>query len=268
MPSPFPGMDPYLEGYLWPDVHNALAGKVRQLLMPLLRPRYVARLEIYVVEDSAPEGDIGIMYPDIEVILAQPTNITPTSLYPLGSSEEPHMATPATVAIPMILPIEVQVVNVEIRDAADHQLVTALEILSPVNKREPELTPYRQKRQRLYQDGVHLVEIDLLRRGTRPVIHPRIPESSYIVSVTRAQTGKTDMWSIGLRDPLPRIPIPLRPPDTDVILDLEMALSAIYDEAGYDLSINYTDTPPPPTLSDDDTQWMKKLLTSPASGSS
>src|SRR5215211_5821787 len=25
MPSPFPGMDPYLEGYLWPDAHNALA---------------------------------------------------------------------------------------------------------------------------------------------------------------------------------------------------------------------------------------------------
>ncbi len=24
MPSPFPGMDPYLEGHLWPDVHSAL----------------------------------------------------------------------------------------------------------------------------------------------------------------------------------------------------------------------------------------------------
>lgn len=49
MPSPFPGMDPYLEGYLWPDVHNALASKIRQLLTPLLRPRYTARLGLSLV---------------------------------------------------------------------------------------------------------------------------------------------------------------------------------------------------------------------------
>lgn len=50
-------MDPYLEGYLWPDVHHALAGKIRQQLTPLLRPRYTVRLGIYLVEDTAPEGD-------------------------------------------------------------------------------------------------------------------------------------------------------------------------------------------------------------------
>lgn len=58
MPSPFPGMDPYLEGYLWPDVHNALASKIRQQLTPKLRPRYTARLEVYVVEDSSPNPDV------------------------------------------------------------------------------------------------------------------------------------------------------------------------------------------------------------------
>ncbi len=44
-------MNLYLEGYLWPDVHNALASKIRQQLTPKLRPRYTARLEVYVVED-------------------------------------------------------------------------------------------------------------------------------------------------------------------------------------------------------------------------
>jgi hypothetical protein len=68
MPSPFPGMDPFLEGHLWPDVRSALAGKVRALLTPLPRPRYTARLAISVVEDSAPESEIGIMYPDVEVL--------------------------------------------------------------------------------------------------------------------------------------------------------------------------------------------------------
>ena len=52
MPSPFPGMDPYLEGYLWPDVHHALAAKIRQQLTPLLRPRYTARLTIYEAVDA------------------------------------------------------------------------------------------------------------------------------------------------------------------------------------------------------------------------
>ncbi len=63
MPSPFPGMDPYLEGYLWPDVHHRLATQISDQLMPVLRPRYVARIEIQVVQDATPEADIGIMYP-------------------------------------------------------------------------------------------------------------------------------------------------------------------------------------------------------------
>lgn len=68
MPSPFPGMDPYLEGYLWPDVRSALASKIRQYLAPLLRPKYAARLDVYLVEDPSPDGEIGILYPDVEVV--------------------------------------------------------------------------------------------------------------------------------------------------------------------------------------------------------
>ncbi|MFQ5615962.1 MAG: DUF4058 family protein [Anaerolineales bacterium] len=59
MPSPFPGMDPYLEGYLWPDVHKALATKIRQQLTPLIRPRYVARLELRTVHDPDVPLDLG-----------------------------------------------------------------------------------------------------------------------------------------------------------------------------------------------------------------
>ncbi len=112
MPSPFPGMDPYLEGYLWPDVHNALANKIRQHLTPQLRPRYTARLSIYVVEDTAPEGDVGIMYPDVEVMSA---GAVPPALHaPLpatSSTNTQARETPATLSIPVILPIEVQLVR-------------------------------------------------------------------------------------------------------------------------------------------------------------
>ena len=43
MPSPFPGMDPYLEGYLWSDVHQSLAAQIKRQLVPFISPRYVAR---------------------------------------------------------------------------------------------------------------------------------------------------------------------------------------------------------------------------------
>ncbi len=68
MPLPFPGMDPYPEGSLWPDVHSALAAKVRQMLAPQVRPRYVVRLAVYLIEDTAPETELGILYPDVEVL--------------------------------------------------------------------------------------------------------------------------------------------------------------------------------------------------------
>ena len=45
MPSPFPGMDPYLEGELWPTVHGNLTSEIVRQLTPQLRPRYLALME-------------------------------------------------------------------------------------------------------------------------------------------------------------------------------------------------------------------------------
>lgn len=148
----------------------------------------------------------------------------------------------------------------EIRDTAHNRLVTCIEILSPVNKREPGLTIYRQKRQRLYQVGVHLLELDLLRRGIRPCAHPRIPEVPYVITLVRAHTGMMDIWPVGIQEALPVIPLPLRLPDDEILMDLPQALRSIYDEAAYDLSIDYHQPPPPPALSEAETQWMHTLL--------
>lgn len=256
MPSPFPGMDPYLEGSLWPDVHNALASKVRQLLTPQLRPRYTARLEIYLVEDTAPEGEIGILYPDVEVLRVQSE---PAAGLPQERSRSVAL-TPAALSVPVVQPVEVRIPTVEIRDTANNVLVSCIEILSPVNKRQPGLTPYQQKRQRLYGASVHLIELDLLRRGTRPVSHPRIPAVPYLITLTRAGSGRVEVWPLRLQEQLPTIPIPLRSPDPDIPLDLAEALAAIYEEAAYDLSIDYTQPPPPPALPEADALWMKTLL--------
>jgi len=252
-------MDPYLEGYLWPDVHNALAAKIRQVLTPLLRPRYAARLNIYVVEDTAPEGDIGILYPDVEIMRTQRLQEARASEYPVLSSEL-GAVTPASLTIPVLLPVDVQITSVEIRDTAQNQLVTSIEILSPVNKREPGLNAYRIKRQRLYQAGVHLLELDLLRRGTRSIVHTSLPQVPYLIALTRAHTGKTDVWSMRLQDAWPNVPVPLRLPDDDVILKLGDVFRDVYDEAAYDLSINYQQAAPPPAFSDEEQAWVQMLL--------
>jgi hypothetical protein len=244
-------MDPYLEGYLWPDVHTALAHKIRQLLAPQIQPHYVARLEISVVEDESFEAEIGVLYPDVEIIKTSPSSkSTETTV------TEPVVTTaPLTITLP-----QVRLVTVEIRDVAQNQLVTSIEILSPVNKREPNLNRYRQKRERLRQAGVHLLEIDLLRRGNRIWQYPNLPEVSYIVVLTRAAAHKMEIWPIALSDPLPVLPLPLHPPDKDAVLDLSAALTAVYDEAFYHLSIDYRQDPPPPVFTSEEQAWLRQVL--------
>jgi hypothetical protein len=252
-------MDPYLEGYLCPDVHNTLASKIRQQLTPKLRPHYTARLNVYVVEDSNPESEVGILYPNVEMLRVQRQEKAPAPQASLTNNLS-TLTTPATLTLPVLQPVTVRLVSIEIRDTASNILVTCIEILSPVNKREPGLTQYRHKRQRLYNAGVHLIELDLLRRGTRAIAHPRLPNTPYVISLTRAQSTIVEVWSLQLQDPLPVIPIPLRSSDPDIALSLPEAIAAIYDEAAYDLSIDYTQPPPPPALSETDAQWLRTLL--------
>lgn len=265
MPSPFPGMDPYLEGYLWPDVHSALASKIRQYLVPLLRPKYIARLEVYLTEDPCPEGEVGILYPDVEVLetvrSGTPGGTKPGLEAAAPASTSPNTTatiTPPTLALPLLRSVPVRLTTVEIRDVAHNRLVTSIEILSPVNKREPGLAAYRQKCQRLYAAKVHLLELDLLRRGTRPFAQPRLPQVPYCMALTRAQAQTIELWPVELSQPLPTLPVPLAEPDLDVPLPLQPILAAVYEEAAYDLSLDYTQPPPPPSLSVDELRWIDR----------
>lgn len=256
MPSPFPGMDPYLEGYLWPDLHDALAHKIRQALAPQIQPNYVARLNISMVEDESYEAEIGVMYPDVEVVKSRGDGAAePVPL--AGSVAAPVVAPPAPLTI--TLP-QVRLVSVEIRDVAENELVTSIEILSPINKREPHLTRYRQKRERFRRAPVHLLEIDLLRRGTRVWEVGGIPPSPYVIMLTRAAASEVEIWPLALTSELPILPVPLRVPDDDAVLDLQGVFGAIYDEAYYQLSVDYAADPPPPDLTDEQRDWVRQTL--------
>src|SRR5437667_3065576 len=68
MPSPFPGMDPYLESpAIWPDVHHGLISGIQAALNPNLRPHYVARVEmrVYISDDDDPGRKA--LVPDVRV---------------------------------------------------------------------------------------------------------------------------------------------------------------------------------------------------------
>jgi len=255
MYSPFPGMDPFLEGYLWDDVHQALAYQFRKQLVPLVEPAYAVRLAVYMLTDRMTASELGIMYPDVEVLSTK------------GAQQrmvrEPSLATtitPATIHIPVSLPIHVRQTKVEVRDVGGNVLVTSIEILSPANKREPGLSDYQTKRDELRLAGVNVLEIDLIRRGTRLWISDNLPHTPYLAVLARGGQVEAEVWPISLHDQLPVLPVPLRSPDPDVPLDLQAAIHTVYEEARYDLTIDYRQPPPEPELSEEERLWIARRL--------
>ncbi|MBK8564296.1 MAG: DUF4058 family protein [Saprospiraceae bacterium] len=253
MSSPFPGMDPYLEGHLFPDDQNSLAYLIKVQLVQRLSGHYIVHLNNYTVEDTAFE-DVGIMYPDVEIF--QKVDLL---MEPAAATYHLPVLTPETAILPDIKPVEVRIPVVEIRDRKHNKLITAIEILSTVNKRNPGLQPYREKRLRVHYGGVHLIEVDLLRRGERPLAHPYIPKCHYLVTLIRAGIGRTHFWAMSVKDPLPVIPVPLRQPDEDTVLDLGQAMKDLYEQGAFNKSINYAEIPPPPTFTPEEIEWMKTL---------
>lgn len=254
MKSPFPGMNPWLEGYIWPDVHNHLARVFAEMLAPQIAPKYVARIAIASIFDSNPESEIGITYPDVEISKRHNMVQEPAAAYGRTVVTEP------TFISPFKLPIEQKIPIVEVRDVAKNKLITAIEILSPVNKRNPNLTDYRIKIDDLHRSGVHVVEIDLLRRGTR-TSYPDVYKTHYQMRLLRANTHKAAIWAVDVKEELPVLPIPLLAPDPDAVLDLGKALEIIWERSLYYLSIDYkNDAIPPPPFSEQDRAWIQQIV--------
>ncbi len=251
MPNPFPGMDPYLEGDLWTTVHTDLCSEIARQLSPKLRPKYVALSTRRVVLAPADEngGVGGHRFPDVGIL----------------SSHAPSSAPAAAVAsAPLILsanlPEPIPHISVEIRDVAERRLVTCIEVLSPTNKRGVGLEEYAAKRFQILSGDAHLVEIDLLRVGVRFPTNEPLPAVPYFVFVSWAgQRQKVQVWPIALAEPLPTVDVPLLEGDAPVKLDLQLALTVIYDIIGYDELVDYT-RPPPGVLSPADAAWVGEQL--------
>ena len=153
--------------------------------------------------------------------------------------------------------------NVEIRTVAGQTLVTAIEILSPANKRPGRdgAEAYDRKRRELLRSDAHLLEIDLLRAGQRPALVLPALHASYTILLSRAERRpEVEIWPLTLRTQIPAVPVPLQAPDPDVALDMRAALQQVYHNARYDLRIDYRLPPPLPDLTPDDSAWLDQQL--------
>jgi hypothetical protein len=252
MSGPFPGMDPYLEGSHWMGVHTQLCAEIARQLTPRLVPKYVALTnERFVLE--TPE-DIGIatrgLYPDVGVV----------PLKSNGAGSGPAGAAVAPLRLATVMPEAVPHVTIEIRDTAGRQLVTAIEVLSPTNKRGEGREEYLAKRRRVLLSTAHLIEIDLLRDGLRVPMRQPLPSLPYFVFVGRCeQRPLVDVYPLPLDQPLATVKVPLLPGDADCPLDLQQAFTTIYDALRYDLVVDYS-RPPEVPLAPEAAAWAEERL--------
>ena len=257
MKSPFPGMDPYLESR-WADVHLSLAVYTRNALNRILPPGLLARSEERAIVSFDDEVVRGIS-PDVSIFergLAEPT-------WDVGGAA---IAVAESVCVHFTKP-DFKQRYLEIRDArSGGKVVTVIEFVSPTNKCPGDgLTKYRQKQEECRDANVNLVEIDLTRAGDRSLIMPlnRLSpknRTTYQAWVSRAgELEKSWAYRLPLTQQLQAIPIPLRPTDQDVLLELQPLIDKIYEDGRYAEDIDYSEPLDPP-LPSAEAEWATELL--------
>lgn len=257
MPSPFPGMDPYLEdpGF-WQGFHSSLLGAMRASLTPQLPAGYYAELEQHIwFREENPVDGLRLARPDL--YLLEGPKEPGAKRRPAGGAavSEPT----ARVTLPKIVR-EVGHHAIRIRDGRNRRVVTAIELFSPSNKEAGvERERYLLKRNEFLANDTSLVEIDLLRRGHRLPIGT-VQDGDYYIYVTDAAWyNEVSVWVFTVRDPIPPVPVPLPAPHPPITLAIRPCLDRVYAEANYGPQLGY-DGPPAHRLRPTDAEWATALL--------
>ena len=254
MPSPFPGMNPYLEHpSLWAGIHHRLITAIANDLGPKLRPKYIVAIEERVYEVN---GDMTLLVgvPDISV-QSSPSAQSPSSNLAVALKTQP---TEVLLPIPEIL----TEAYLEIHAVETEEVVTIIEVLSPKNKQVGiGRLQYETKRLKILGSATHFVEIDLLRQGNSMEMVGDFEQSHYRIVVSHSETRpKAQLYSFNLQDRIPEFPVPLKASEPEPAIDLKSLLDEIYDRGSYDLRIDYS-RPPIPALSELDIVWLNETLT-------
>jgi len=260
MPSPFPGMDPWLEDpHGWPNVHLDLISEIKAVLTRQLRPKYYARAEQRVYVSDQDDPGRRVIAPDVRVI-ARSGRRSPSLQ---GAGGQTAVATEIEpLVLTTLIEDEMHEPYIEVIDRAQRRVVTVVEVVSPTNKVPGARgqDSYRRKRSEVMRSATHFVEIDLLRDGEPLVAAEALPRGDYFVHVSRIEERPSGtVWPIRLSQRLPSVPIPLLPEDPDAPLDLQAVLDAAYDRNGYELDVDYRDDPDSP-LPGQWSEWADRLL--------
>jgi hypothetical protein len=261
MPSPFPGMDPFLEHpRYFPGLHSSLIFVIYETLQRALPEPYFAVLnERLWVETSE-----RFIEPDVDLMRARGRarrNGGPRGNLALQTRSEPvHI---------VVAHDERRETYIEIRITGDEgeRVVTTIEVLSLSNKRagEKRRERYLLKQGEVVSSNTNLVEIDLLRGGTHTTAVPlallkRKTESfDYHVCV---YDHDMEYWvyPIRLEESLPEIAVPLLPETAAVPLDLQAVFERAYDAGPYKRRLKYEVSRLVPRLPAKQARWATQRL--------
>ncbi len=255
MPNPFPSMNPWREDPAWfPNLHHLMISATNRQLKPRLSPRgYLVKIgeRIWVTESGRS------IYPDLSLVQRPATRQQRLPQAGIEADEPVYVK---------MLDSEITQPFIEIIDAAGGHLVTGIEFLSPANKaRGRGRTLYRKKQQELLAAGANLVEIDLLREGKFALALSQHSvdsawNASYFVCVARAaQRDEFEVYPVALGQRLPRVRVPLKAGEPDVVLDLQIVVDQAYDEGPFAEEIDYA-KPPYGRMRDADLARFRTLL--------
>lgn len=255
MPSPFPGMDPFIESQKWEDFHLSAITVMRDMLVGVVGDQYVVNIHERVYLESAVEEDLWIV-----------SDVSVDRIADLGKAES-SVKVESAVAV---APVECLLPKVgpssepflEIRTTDGDRLVTVIELLSPSNKRPKSAgsRKYLRKRRRLLETRVNLVELDLWCGGRRLPMASPLPAGHYMAMVSRGRSRpKCNVYAWRLPDRMPSIPIPLSGGDAEPTLDFQTVPDLVYDRAQYRRAIKYN-KPCRPTLTGEMLEWVDSIV--------
>lgn len=251
-------MDPYLEDpAFWEGFHDVLITECMYLVEKGLPDGYISnvkeRAEVISTDDAAAR----VYVPDIGVSRRAARSRRKGKP---GAGGVQLVEAVEHITLASLDSIEVREAYIEVLRVPGYELVTVIELMSPWNKNGAGIAIHRGKRSGLVRDGVHFVELDLLRGGARAKLSEPLPSADYYALVFRGdRSPEVDVFSWKLRDKLPRIPIPLRAPDPDVPLDLSEALHTAYERGRYDRKLRYAQPLDPP-FKGAQARWARELL--------
>ncbi len=274
MPSPFPGMDPFLENPAhWPDLHDRLAAAISAHLNESLPGPYYAQLANREQVGVFTEDKVRRIIPDVAIGRFEQASGFQTAEASTAVLDRPRTDLSEFEIYEVIVDRET-VSFVEVRDARrGHEIVTVIEILSPSNKQPGrDLDDYLKKRNELLETSTSLIEIDLLRQGRRLWAGTSLEQNlartmrptDYVAVVNRGWDRPRDITYRIFRAPilssLPVIPVPLRQGEAEVPLDLQFTFNRAYREGPYSRSIDYSQLQDA-ALPEDLTDWAAALVT-------